>query len=81
MTVSADTNTNLKKLEDGLISSSSFLATNIMDLRVKKEILRNNIVAYGSVGDQSFYVQAPTPEELDEKLAKVISELYKKNTQ
>ena len=80
MTVSADTNTDLKKLEDGLISSSSFLAT-IMDLRVKKEILRKNIVAYGNVGNQSFYVQAPTPEELDEKLAKVISELYKKSAQ
>ncbi|MDG1950550.1 MAG: hypothetical protein P8J32_07095 [bacterium] len=78
MTVSAQTNTNLKKLEDGLISFSSFLAT-IMDLRVKKEILRDNIVAYGSIGNQSFYVQAPTLEELDEKLAKVISELYKKN--
>lgn len=77
MTVSADTNTNLKKLEDGVISSSSFLAT-IMDLRVKKEILRGNIVAYGSIGEQSFYAQAPTPEELDEKLAKIISDLYKK---
>jgi hypothetical protein len=41
-------------------------------------MLRGNLVAYGSIGDQTFYVQAPTLEGLDTKLVETISKLCKK---
>lgn len=80
MTVSAHTNTLLRnKEEDGMTPSFSFIDT-LMELKIKKAILKSNFVAYGNIGEQTFYVQAPTPDGLDKKLSEIISCLYKKSS-
>lgn len=50
-----------------------------MELRVQNKTIGDKLVAYGSVGDQTFYVQAFTPDELQDKLSKKIRELMKQN--
>lgn len=51
---------------------------NTQSLRISKDILRGNFVAYGSIGTQSFYVQAATLEALDMKIQNLIREHYQK---
>ena len=48
-------------------------------LQISKDILRGNFVAYGSIGTESFYVQAETNDALDDKIQDLIRSHYKKS--